>query len=256
MPPLRLNFKKSQVIDTLFSGQDKLKLVTHCEPKSRRYKQALLSEYLTYRLLNSLTNISFRVRLLNINFAENEEDPGFDTYAFFIEHKDSVADRLDRPVSALERTTVSNLEPAYLNLVHVFQYMIGNTDFSAKSGSADRACCHNHALFGDEGGPYVSVPYDFDMAGLVDAPYAEPNPKLRLYSVKERLYRGRCVNNHLLPATLDYFRSERDEMESIIRNQQELASKQRDEMLNYVATFYDDIDTSRRVERRLVKKCR
>jgi hypothetical protein len=256
MPPLKLNFKKSQVVDTLFSGQNKLKLVTDCQPKKRRYKQVVLSEYMTYRLLNKLTTSSFQVRLLNITFAENDEDQGRDTYAFLIEHDNSVADRLAMPLSEIERTTVSQLEPAHLNLVYVFQYMIGNTDFATTSGGAEHKCCHNSTLFGNEGGPYIAVPYDFDMAALVDAPYAEPNPKLRLYSVKERLYRGRCVNNDLLPATLDRFRAERGEIESTILNQAELAEKQRDYALDFLASFYDDIESDRRIERNFIKKCR
>ncbi|MDH3409035.1 MAG: hypothetical protein OEN51_06700, partial [Gammaproteobacteria bacterium] len=65
-PPLRLNFKRSQTDDTLFDKQDKLKLVTHCRSNSERYDQAVVSEYLAYRILNTLTDRSFRARLLRI----------------------------------------------------------------------------------------------------------------------------------------------------------------------------------------------
>lgn len=36
----------------------------------------------------------------------------------------------------------------------------------------------------------VAVPYDFDWASLVNAPYAIPNAKLDLESIHDRLYRG------------------------------------------------------------------
>ena len=39
-------------------------------------------------------------------------------------------------------------------------------------------------------------------------------------TVKVRLYRGRCVNNPLLPATLQRFRDKREEIEAMIENQQ------------------------------------
>ncbi len=66
-PPLRLDFKKSQVKKSLFHKQDKLKLVTHCRDNSTRYEQTLLNEFLAYRILNELTDASFRVRLSAYN---------------------------------------------------------------------------------------------------------------------------------------------------------------------------------------------
>ena len=62
LPPIRLNFKKKQVMGTEFAGQDKLKLVTHCEENRDRYEQYVLKEYLAYRILNTLTDASFRAR--------------------------------------------------------------------------------------------------------------------------------------------------------------------------------------------------
>ena len=44
-PPVRVNFRRSQVKNTLFHKQDKVKLVTHCESSSR-YEQVLLREYM------------------------------------------------------------------------------------------------------------------------------------------------------------------------------------------------------------------
>jgi hypothetical protein len=61
--PIRLNFRKKQVVDTLFAGQDKLKLVTHCRTGSRHYEQLVLREFLAYRILQVLTEKSFGVRL-------------------------------------------------------------------------------------------------------------------------------------------------------------------------------------------------
>ena len=44
--PLRLNFSRKKVNDTEFAGQDKLKLVTHCESGRGIYQQYVLKEYL------------------------------------------------------------------------------------------------------------------------------------------------------------------------------------------------------------------
>ena len=255
-PPLRLNFKKGQVEDSLFRGQDKLKLVTHCIADSYNYDQAVIAEFLTYRILNLLTDTSFRVRLLQIEYVTPGVEKTIEGYGIVIEHKNTLAERLGVSPLVVDNTPVSSLDPDYLNLTSIFQYLIGNTDFSPLSGSPGGECCHNHALFGNEGEPYYSIPYDFDMAGLVDTPGATPNPKLRLDSVQERLYRGRCVNNDLLPATLEAFRAKRDEIESILREQPELSSRKRRDMLTYISRFYSSLSGQRGLDRNLVRECK
>ncbi len=87
-------------------------------------------------------------------------------------------------------------------------------------------------------------------------PYASPNPKLNLSSVQERLYRGFCVNNELLPATLEEFRARRDDIENLIRGQAELARRKRKEMLSFINDFYRTTARTKSVERYFVKRCR
>jgi hypothetical protein len=255
-PPLRLNFKKSQVKDTLFADQDKIKLVTHCRTDSYIYEQAVIAEYLAYRILNRLSDFSFRVRLLQIEYVTPGDGESFDGYGVLIEHDDNLAERIGVSQLVLENTPVASLEPDYLNLTSVFQYLIGNTDFSPISGAEGEECCHNHTLFGNDGQPYYSIPYDFDMSGIVDAPYAAPNPKMRLESVQERLYRGRCVNNELLPATLAVFVAEREGIEAMIREQSEMSSRKQRDILNYIDQFYRSVSSPRNVDRNLIRKCK
>jgi len=254
-PPLRLNFKKSQVEDSLFAGNDKIKLVTHCRTGSHVYEQAILAEYLAYRILNQLTDISFRVRLLQIEYVTADVEESFDGYGVLIEHKDNVAKRIGVSPLSIESTPVSSMNPEHLNLSSVFQYLIGNTDFSPIAGSPGDDCCHNHTLFGNEGESYFSIPYDFDMSGFVSAPYAAPNPKLHLDSVQERRYRGRCVNNDLLPTTLEAFLAKRSDIESLVREQSELSRRKRNDLLTYIDQFYRSVSNSRGVNRNLIRKC-
>ena len=82
-----------------------------------------------------------------------------------------------------------------------------------------------------------------------------PNPRFGIRTVRTRVYRGRCVNNELLPETLQLFRDKRAEIESLIENQAELTSKTRRSMLDYVDDFYDVIDNPRMVESHIVKRC-
>lgn len=253
-PPLRLNFKKSEVKDSLFNKQDRLKVVTHCR-KQARYEQAIVSEYLAYRIFNLLSNASYRVRLLRATYTYTDEDRQVQSYAIFIEHKDRLGKRLNAKTLQINRAMIQDLRRPDTNLASVFQYFIGNTDFSPVASAPGEDCCHNQTIFALEGEPDYTVPYDFDQSGLVDAPHATPNPRFNLRTTRERLYRGRCVNNGYLPATLKVFNDKRGDIEALIRNQQGLTTGTAKRMLTYVKQFYDTINNPRRLNREIVKNC-
>ncbi len=253
--PLRLNFKKSTTGGTLFEKQDKLKLVTHCKNNSKLYEQLMLREYLAYQILDQLTDISFRVRLLRITYQDTDErKPQHTAYGFFVEHKDRLAKRLGLKTIEVASIRVSELEPSHMNLISVFHYLIGNTDFSPVLGSKE-ACCHNHVLIGTDGDLAYSVPYDFDQSGIVDAQYAGASPRFRLFSVRQRLYRGRCANNTFLDETLEKYRQQRDAIMELPNEQTGLSEPTRKYLLKYIRLFYAVIDSPKEVKRRLIKKC-
>lgn len=65
---------------------------------------------------------------------------------------------MSRKVKPLQQDDLASLQNA------LFQYMIGNTDFSTGGQ-------HNEKLLYTEA-KYVSLPYDFDMSGLVNTSFA------------------------------------------------------------------------------------
>jgi len=253
-PPLRLNFKKSDVKGSLFDKQDRLKVVTHCR-KQKRSEQAVLSEYLVYRIFNLFTDASFRVRLLRATYKYTDKNLQLQTYAIFIEHKDRIGKRLDATTMQIRRAMILDIRRSDLNVASVFQYFIGNTDFSPIASAPGEDCCHNQVLFTREGELHYSIPYDFDLSGLVNAPYAKPSSRLDLRSVRERLYRGRCLNNSHLPSTISLFKSKRSSIEALINDQPGLTKKTAGKMLKFINQFYETIDDPRRIEKHLVKKC-
>lgn len=253
-PPLRLNFKKAQVRGTLFDQQNKLKLVVHCDD-SFRYQQSLLREYLAYRLLNALTDQSFRVRLLQVTYVDSEERRGrMVRYAYLIEHKNRLASRLGRKDLEIEATTISSIQPDHLNLTSLFQYLLGNTDFSPIAGRNDE-CCHNYVLFGNEVDRLIAVPYDFDQSGFVNAAYAVPNEQLGISSVRQRVYRGRCVNNEYIEDSIGQFRKNRDQLYAMIAGQEGLQSSVSESLANYMDEFYEIINDPGSLELRIKKAC-
>ena len=254
-PPLRLDFKKSQIKKSLFHKQDKLKLVTHCRDKSRRYEQTLMNEFLAYRILNQLTDISFRVRLLRITYVDTDGvDADRTAYGFLIEHKDRLSKGLGLEPLKIAKTTTRSLDLEYTNLISVFHFMIGNTDFSPIAGP-EAICCHNHVLIGEEGTPLLSVPYDFDQSGLVNAPHGITNPRFRLRDARQRLYRGRCINNGYVEGTLSVYADKRDEILQLIANQEGMAAGWRKTATKFLGAFYKIIGSPKQVDKKLLKKC-
>lgn len=255
LPPLLVNFRKSEVKNTLFHKQDKLKLVVHCG-NSIRYEQAVVREYLAYRILNLMTPLSFQVRLLRIRYVDSEgERKDQVRYAYFLEHKNRLGKRLDAKDLKIDGTEVGLLQPDHLNLTSVFEYLIGNTDFSPIAPSPYDECCHNYDLFQKDGELLVAIPYDFDQAGFVNAPYAAPSEQFPITTVRQRIYRGRCLNNEHLPTSLQRFQEVREAIYTMLAEHEGLTSMTRKSLKTYVNGFYRVIDDPARVEKHMVGKC-
>ena len=251
-PPLRINFKKKQVRGTVFDGQDKVKIVGTCRPNRDSFEQLVLNEYLAYRAYEMVTPSAFRVRLARITYVDTSgENDTFTRFAFFIEDDDMLAARVGAEKFDLPEGT--NLPPGAMDgpsatTMAVFHYMIGNTDWSDVAG-------HNTEIL-DLGGIALPVPFDFDFAGIVDAPYAIPDPSLHLDDVQERLYRGWCWSGLQPQLVLERFRSAEDDIMSLYRDFPYLEDGERNRALDYLGAFFDGIETDEKAERRMFRDCR
>ena len=254
--PIRLNFRKKQVEGTAFDGQDKLKLVTHCETRRDRYEQMVLREYLAYRILQTLTDKHFGARLMKITYVdtENMDDDPITRYGFVIEDEDDIGARLGLEKIDVTALRYSDLDRNHTMLITLYEYLIGNTDYSLVRGPNENDCCHNAIPFSD-GTISYSIPYDFDHAGIVDAPYAKPNPQFNTRNVRTRVYRGLCAHNDILPDTIDHIVEKRDEIFGLVDGLEDLSDKDRDKVTKYLEQFFDDITDPKQVDRKLVRKC-
>ncbi|MEJ2400982.1 MAG: hypothetical protein P8Y52_06265 [Xanthomonadales bacterium] len=253
-PPVTLNFSRTQVAGTLLDRQNKLKMVVHCKI-TRQYEQAVVREYLAYRLLNTLTDVSFRVRLLQVVWVDSEERRGtMVRSAFLIEDRERLAERIGMQEQEIERTEVSALEPEYLNLVSMFQYLIGNVDFSPIAGSGGE-CCHNHAMYGRGADSLVAIPYDFDFAGIVNAPNAVIDRERGVERLGQRVYRGYCANNGFLGDSIARFGQVRERLYAVVAGQKELEPDVRGNIARYMDGFFEVIDDPVQLEREILGKC-
>lgn len=232
LAPLMIDFEKKQVKKTIFNHQNKLKLVMPCKPKSDKYNQYLLKEYLVYKLLNSLTPMSFNVRLVDLQLLNSAQ--AADTIkvpAFLIEDDDAMALRNQGSVWKASGISALSTQSEHMTLIDLFQYMIGNTDWSVTEP-------HNIVLVStDPFQPPYAIPYDFDWCGLVSAPYATPNPKLDLVNVRQRLYMGYCQNDQEWKRAFQLYRDKFADFYQIISQTRLADDSEKKRMTRYLAEF-------------------
>src|SRR5690606_37701793 len=120
----------------------------------------------------------------------------------------------------------SELDALSSTRVELFQYMIGNTDFSIVN-------FHNSEVVRLPDGSYHPVPYDFDFSGLVDSPYASPAALLGTRSVRERVYRGFCRPSVDMQTLYSAFLSQREAFERMLRAQPELRPRHAERAVSY-----------------------
>jgi len=247
--PLRVEFVKDEVKGTVFDGQSWLKLGTHCQ-NSGDYEQYTLKEYLTYKMFNLLTQKSFRVRLVKGTYVDEKSGKTVATrYGLFLEHDNDVARRMEGRIIGIPRVVFADLDQDMLTLMMVFEYMIGNTDFSIFAN-------HNVRLVQTPDRKIYAVPYDFDISGLVHPPYAIPDPHLHLTSVVERMYRGPCRTPELINPILANFLAKKDQVMALYESLPDLKKEVRREAKDYVDDFYSTIKNDRNVRRLFIDGCR
>jgi len=256
-PPLSLNFRRRQVENTPFAGQNRLKLVTLCRTNSN-FDQYLELEHFVYRAYQTLSEHAFRVRRVRMRYVDTDRDNReVEAPAFFIEHIEGLAARTGMTAAELPAIEPNAHAPGVLAMLGLFQFMIGNTDWSAISAAEGEDCCHNSDVLqpADSTMGLVVVPYDFDQAGLINAPYAEPNEQLGLRSVRQRLYRGLCASNSELDATIAKFDAARPTIEALLASA-ELDAERRDEALEYLASGYAIINDPDQRQTDIIDRCR
>ena len=249
-PNLRLDFSLAPAAaNTVFANQDALKLVAHCRDGGE-YGQNLLEEYLVYRLYNLLTEESFQVRLAVITYQDvSGRTETITRYGFLLENVDRLAARLGGLHVEVAGVHPHQLDGEASARVELFEYMIGNTDFSIVN-------FHNAELVRLPDGTYHPIPYDFDFSGLVDAPYAVPASILGTRSVRERVYRGFCRPGIEFGPIFDSFLANRPAFSQLFHEQPELEPKRAERAVRYLDEFFETAESHRARQALIDRRCR
>jgi len=249
-PPLEINFKKNKTKNSVFEGQNKLKLVTHCKNEAL-YSEYVQEEYITYKLYQIISALSFKVRLCKITYIDQDNQNNSITQTgFLIEDIKDVAVRNDMVVykDSIRNQDVCNRTE--LDKLTLFQFMIGNLDWSVPMR-------HNIKILApQEGGFPVAIPYDFDHAGILNTAYANPPENLNISSVKTRVFRGLCRFNDGYYKTIDQYQNLKPELFSIVQNVSFLEDKNKKSMKNYLESFYEILDNPKKVDQKIATACR
>lgn len=253
-PPLKLRISKKVAKGTIFEGYKRFKIVMPCINEKDK-NDNVIKEYMAYRLYELVSPYYFKTRLITINLEEEQRKKTKQHImkGFLIEDDSHVAKRLDgnvydRRVHPLQQEALASVRNCF------FQFMIGNTDFS-------QAYQHNIKLVFVEKN-IVPIPYDFDMAGLVNCSYAVvseiPNEKVSLGSVTDRLYRGFKRDPMIIEQVRQEFLSNQDKMLALVNGLEYAFDDQREFNIakEYIESFFELISDDKKFRSRILDKQR
>lgn len=235
-PPLMINFSKDgPQLNSVFKEQNKIKLVMPCVGD-----EYIIREWLVYKIYNLITPFSFRARLVKVKLRDiRNKKPVAPFYGILLEEEKQMVKRnkaivVDRDLQPRQIETKAFLKMA------VFQYLIGNTDWSIQYRQNIKL------LAADSTAVPIAVAYDFDHSGLVSAPYAKPAEELLMSSVRQRRYRGYCVQDmNLFTDILAEFNRLKNELYKLYAGSMLLDKKYISSTIKYLDEFYATINKTK-----------
>jgi hypothetical protein len=149
--------------------------------------------------------------------------------------------------------TQKQIRPEVMDRMAIFQYMIGNTDWTVP-------IFHNNVLILSQSYPHgqeqgIAVAYDFDYSGLVNAGYAVPADQYKLNSVRERRYIGICRSEETFINALKEFADKKEDFYRVINEFQYLSPPQKKQMISYLEGFYKGFDKRNSIVKTLINEC-
>jgi hypothetical protein len=245
-PPLLLDLSKSnQSSSSLFYKQKKLKLVMPCQGD-----EYVVREWLVYKLYNLITPKSFRARLVKLILDDASRKKQTSLYGILLEDEKQMAQRNHVVIVDRNLLKPQNTEPNGFITMAVFEYMIGNTDWSVQY-------LQNIKLVAkDSSAIPTTIPYDFDHSGMVNAPYSHPPEELQMRSVMERRYRGYCIPDmKRFDDVIALFNRLNKDFYAVYTNCSLIDAKYRTAITKYLDEFYTTINNPKELKKAFSYPC-
>lgn len=252
LPPIWLNIRHAGIKADSLQDVVRMKMVVRCKDL-KKFEPYVLREYLVYKIYNIITPFSYRVRLVRLTIIDTGKDNEVtEDWAFLQEPDELMAMRLDGKMFKSDRLSMGMMNPEVMDRLAMFQYMIGNGDYSVVSRQNLKIMALNTA---DPPG-YLPVPYDFDYTGLVNTLYAIPGETLGITSVRERYYLGPCRPKEVHEATIQELAQFEDEIKQYIKDCKYLDDKEKVDMIEYLDSYFKDSMDSKFINRKIDPTCR
>ena len=236
-PPLKLKFSKKGLADLgLNTSYKSIKLVTHCM-EGAKAQNNVIEEYLAYKLYNELTDNSFKVQLVHINYIDSNTGDTSEKFGILIENTDEMSERLGGEEDETMGLPVEAYDKDQLNKFAVFQYMIGNEDWRLNF-------LRNAKLVKLPSGKILPIPYDFDASGLVNADYAKPDRDLRLKTVLQRQFMGDFASKKERTAIVDFFLGKKEALMQTIEACEQLDVAGKATATAYLNSFFEILENN------------
>lgn len=235
-PPLKLKFKKKELIAEGLDTLNEIKLVLPCF-ESERGNELIIKEYLAYRMFETLTDASIRARLIRLTIRDTHVEKSKPAmYAILLEDEEELVSRLNGEINEEYGIPADSLNLNQASLAVMFEYMIGNTDW-------DISMQRNVRLVkAPLTGKSLVIPYDFDFSGLVGAPYATPSSESGLKSVKDRFLMSYGIKTEHLRRALNTIQANRSALLGICKSKH-LSFEASEEMSSYLRRFFDKMES-------------
>lgn len=180
IPPMKLKVKKKTLAAEGLDTLNEVKLVLPCF-LDKRGDDLVVREYLAYRMFEQMTDKSVRARLVDLTLLNTGAGNAakYQVKAILLEDEEETVARLDGELVDFYGMTSDSLQTEQAALTALFQYMIGNTDWNIAEQ-------RNVRFVRTKAGEMLMIPFDFDFAGFVNAPYATPNADTGLKNIKDR----------------------------------------------------------------------
>jgi len=237
-PPIYLDFDKDDDEENDFLGQNEIKLVTPC--KTDEY---VLREFMVYKIFNLLAENSFDVRLVRVTYIDSKGKRKTEEHlSFLLEDQKLMTERLGLKKSDNRVFSQASISEMDMATVGVFEYLIGNTDWSVPFR-------HNIKILETPDRRLITIPYDFDHGGLVNAPYARPDEKLPIASILNRLYVGAAYSKETYMAVFEKFQRIKPEIYALYSDNPSFSDKYKKFAIKFIDEFYETINDEKKIER-------
>ncbi|MEL6696331.1 MAG: hypothetical protein AAFP89_08815 [Bacteroidota bacterium] len=228
-PPLRVKFRKKDRAGTMFQKYKKLKLVCHCQGDD-----LVMQEYLIYKVYQTLSPYSLRVRLAEITYEDQTGDKYPERHlAFFIEDIDDMAKRLGGEEIKDSPGDLDSMNRHYMAMVYSFQYFIGNRDWDMVIGKNFKFI----SLPQETG--LIPVPYDFDWSKVVSAPYTGLPEDYDARKIRP-ICRTEVESKKIMAA----YQNAKEEIRALYKEAKGISGRDKKRVMKFYDDFYDDAQNS------------